>query len=137
MQFFSKKQNPEEDPQTTKEILAEFKKVKEKCQRLSRQVKDLEEKNRQNISKVGVVRFNPFEGFGGNQSFSLAILDDNNRGAIITSLFSRDGNRVYAKPVDNGESQYPLSKEEKQAIEIAQNNKSEIRISKSETNSKS
>lgn len=120
MQFFSKKQEVEEEPQNIEEILIEFKKVKDKCQRLSRQVKDLEEKNRQNISKIAVIRFNPFEGFGGNQSFCLAMLDGNDCGTVVTSLLSRDGNRIYAKPIKNGESQYPLSKEEKQAIETAQ-----------------
>ena len=135
MSFFSKKQEDKE-PQNVEEILAEFKKVKDKCQKLAAKVDRLEEKNRQSISKIGVVRFNPFEGCGGNQSFSLAILDDEKRGAVITSLFSRDGNRVYAKPIENGQSSYPLSEEEKQAIEAAQNNKFEYRISKSETNSK-
>lgn len=132
MHFFSKKVANKE-PQNIDEILAEFKKVKDRCQKLSRQVKELEEKNRQNISKVGVVRFNPFEGFGGNQSFSLAMLDDNGRGAVITGLLSREGSRVYAKPLENGASTHPLSKEEKQAIEIAQ---SAINPKSQEPNSK-
>ncbi len=120
MAFFSKKQS-EREPQNVDEILAEFKKVKDKCQKLAAKVDRLEEKNRQNIGKVGIVRFNPFEGFGGNQSFSLAMLNENDCGVAITSLFSRDGNRVYAKPIKNGESQYALSKEEKEAIALAQN----------------
>ncbi|HOI97880.1 MAG TPA: DUF4446 family protein [Candidatus Pacearchaeota archaeon] len=120
MAFFSKKQS-EGEPQNVDEILAEFKKVKDKCQKLAAKVDRLEEKNRQNIGKVGIVRFNPFEGFGGNQSFSLAMLNENDCGVAITSLFSRDGNRVYAKPIKNGESQYALSKEEKEAIALAQN----------------
>ncbi|MFZ3099990.1 MAG: DUF4446 family protein [Minisyncoccales bacterium] len=120
MAFFSKKQS-EREPQNVDEILAEFKKVKDKCQKLAAKVDRMEEKNRQNIGKVGIVRFNPFEGFGGNQSFSLAMLNENDCGVAITSLFSRDGNRVYAKPIKNGESQYALSKEEKEAIALAQN----------------
>ncbi len=119
MRLFSKKQA--EEPQNIEEILTEFKAVKKQCQKLAGEVKSLKEENRQNINKIGVIRFNPFEGFGGNQSFSLAMLDADNRGAVITSLFSRDGNRVYAKPIENGASPYPLSKEEKKAIEIAQN----------------
>ncbi len=118
MNFFSKKQI--EEPQNIEELLAEFKAVKKQCQKLAGEVKSLKEENRQNINKIGVIRFNPFEGFGGNQSFSLAMLDADNRGAVITSLFSRDGNRVYAKPIENGVSSYPLSKEEKEAISIAQ-----------------
>lgn len=74
-----------------------------------------------NVNKIGMVRFNPFEGFGGNQSFSLAILDGNDNGAVVTSLFSREANRVYGKPVKQGTSEFKLTEEEKKAIEIAQN----------------
>ena len=70
----------------------------------------LKEENVANVDKVGMVRFNPFEGIGGNQSFSLAILDGNDNGAVVTSLFSRDGNRVYGKPIKTGTSEFPLPK---------------------------
>ncbi len=67
--------------------------------------------------KVNVLRFNPFEDIGGDQSFVLAILNNNNDGAIITSLHNRDITRIYAKPIKNGEGDnITLSKEEKLAI---------------------
>jgi len=119
MSIFSKK--PAEEPQNIDEILEQFKELKNQHKALSEEMKTLRAESIRNISKVGVVRFNPFEGFGGNQSFSIAILDGENNGAIITSLFSRDGNRVYGKPVKNGTSSYPLSEEESKAIEVAQN----------------
>lgn len=69
------------------------------------------------ISKVGLVRFNPFDDIGGDQSFTLALLDHNNSGVIITSLHTRENTRIYAKPVKNGEGQsMSLSKDEKLAI---------------------
>lgn len=68
------------------------------------------------ISKVGVVRFNPFKDTGGDQSFAIALLDSKNNGVIISSLYSREGTRVYTKPVAKGISDYHLSEEEKQAI---------------------
>ncbi|PIW74802.1 MAG: DUF4446 domain-containing protein [Candidatus Portnoybacteria bacterium CG_4_8_14_3_um_filter_44_15] len=68
------------------------------------------------IQKVGVVRFNPFKETGGNQSFSIALLDSKDNGLVISSLFTRQGTRIYAKPVKNGKSTYQLSKEELEAI---------------------
>jgi len=56
---------------------------------------------------------------GGDQSFSLALLDKRNSGVVITSLYAREGNRVYGKPIKEGTSEYPLSEEEKKAIEEA------------------
>jgi hypothetical protein len=73
------------------------------------------------VHKVGVVRFNPFKEVGSNQSFAIALLDSKNSGTIISSLHTREGSRVYAKPIENGDSLlYPLTEEEKQAIVLAQ-----------------
>jgi len=71
------------------------------------------------IQKTGIVRFNPFNGIGGNQSFAIALLDEKNNGFIISSLFTQEGNRVYAKAIKNGKSEHSLSEEEKEAIEKA------------------
>lgn len=71
------------------------------------------------VQKVGMIRFNPFGETGGNQSFALAMLDNYNSGVIILSLYSRDGVRIYAKPVKEGKSEYQLSKEEEESLQIA------------------
>jgi len=120
MSFFQKKQT--EEPQNIDQVLEQFKELKEQYQSLAKEVENLKKENLKNINKVGMVRFNPFEGMGSNQSFSLAILDGNDRGAVITSLFARDGNRVYGKPVRQADSEFKLADEEKQAIALAQNN---------------
>ena len=120
MSLFPKKQAKE--PQNIEEVLSGFKEMKEEFRSLKKEVEKLRKENIQKVDKVGVVRFNPFESLGGNQSFSLAILDGQNNGAVVTSLFSRDGNRVYGKPISNGASEFQLSDEEKQAMDIAQNN---------------
>jgi hypothetical protein len=73
------------------------------------------------IHKVGMLRFNPFKEVGSNQSFSIALLDGKDSGAVISSLHTREGARVYAKPIVHGNSQsFPLTEEEKQAIHAAQ-----------------
>ena len=72
------------------------------------------------LHKVGMVRYNPFKDIGGDQSFSIAFLDDENNGMIISSLYSRDGVRVYAKSIQKGECEkHQLTKEEIMAISIA------------------
>lgn len=81
--------------------------------------KDLQKISDISITKVGVVRFNPFKDTGGDQSFVIALLDSNNNGVVLSSLYTREGTRVYTKPIEKGDSTYHLSKEEKQAIEKA------------------
>ncbi len=71
------------------------------------------------IQRVGLVRFNPFDDTGGDQSFAIALLDGAGSGVVISSLFSRSGNRIYAKAIQNGQSKYPLTTEEEQTIQQA------------------
>lgn len=71
------------------------------------------------IQKVGMVRFNPFGNVGGDHSFSIALLDSKDNGVVLSGLYLREGARVYSKPVASGKSEYPLSDEEKQALEKA------------------
>ena len=66
--------------------------------------------------KISVVRFNPFGDTGGDQSFTLAVLDAHNSGYVLTSIHGREGTRVYVKPIDYGKSKYTLSSEEQQAL---------------------
>jgi hypothetical protein len=73
------------------------------------------------IHKVGIVRFNPFQDTGSNQSWSLALLDGNATGVVISSLLSRESAHVYGKPVVQGQARdFPFTTEEKRAIELAQ-----------------
>ena len=105
------------------EVFSEIKKLEEKLKKLSSEIEKLKERERKNFRKLSLLRFNPFREMGGNQSFTLVLLDEENNGFVITSLFGKDGSRVYAKPVVGGNSNYPLSEEERKAIEIAKNEK--------------
>ena len=71
------------------------------------------------FSRIGLVRFNPFEDTGGNQSFALALLDDHGDGFIASSLHTRNLTRVYAKGVAGGRSEAALSAEEAEALRMA------------------
>ena len=75
-----------------------------------------EQRLQRSVQHKGMVRFNPFKDVGGDQSFSLALLDEAGDGVVISSLYARDGVRVYGKPVTAGASAYQLSEEEHKAI---------------------
>lgn len=80
------------------------------------EIKNLNDICKTTIQKVGVVRFDPFNEMGGKQSFAVALMDAENNGFVISSLFVQEGNRVYAKALKQGKSDYVLSKEELEAI---------------------
>ncbi|MEZ8220983.1 Protein of unknown function (DUF4446) [Candidatus Fervidibacteria bacterium JGI MDM2 JNZ-1-D12] len=71
------------------------------------------------LQRVGLVRFDAFDDIAGQQSFSVALLDNEGNGVVITSLFGRTESRCYAKPVIQGNSPHRLSEEEMAAIRQA------------------
>ena len=75
------------------------------------------------IQKMGFVRYNPFGNTGGDQSFCLCLLDENNHGILLTSLHTRQQTRIYTKLISAGKSadSAQLSKEEAQCIKKAIN----------------
>lgn len=113
------------EPENFEELISHFKKLEETQKKLLEEFENLKKESQFCIQKVGIIRFNPFKEVGGDQSFSVALLDKNDSGVVITSHYSREGNRVYGKPVDKGQSKYLLSKEEKEVINKAQEIKNE------------
>lgn len=88
--------------------------------RIVQEVNQLGTLTKLSFQKSSLVRYNPFEDTGGDQSFVIAILNGNNSGVVISSLHSRAGTRVYAKQVVSGKPEsHDLSKEEKEAVEKA------------------
>ena len=79
----------------------------------------LERDLRRAFSRVGLVRYNPFEDTGGNQSFALALLDDHGDGFVMSSLHARNQTRVYAKGVRAGQPDSAMSSEEQEALRTA------------------
>ncbi len=72
------------------------------------------------IQKYALMRFNPFEDAGGDQSFVIALLDAKDNGVVISSLHSRNGTRVYAKSVTGAKAaSHQFTKEEKEAVDKA------------------
>lgn len=79
----------------------------------------IEARSQRSLQHIGMVRFNPFEDTGSDQSFAIALLDDRRDGIVISSLHGRANTRIFAKPVANGASQHNLSAEEAEAIRVA------------------
>lgn len=82
---------------------------------ISNQINNLAQKG---LHKFSVIRFNPFKDLGGDQSFVVTLLNNDNDGLVISSMHTREGTRVYSKPLLSGDSEkYELTEEEKQAIQ--------------------
>jgi hypothetical protein len=79
----------------------------------------VEARSHRSLQHIGMVRYNPFEDTGSDQSFAIALLDDRRDGIVISSLHGRTNTRIFAKPVANGTSEHNLSGEEAQAIRVA------------------
>lgn len=97
-------------------------KVKGEVKIIKSHTSKLDEKIKSSIQRVGMIRYNAFDDMGSDLSFSVALLDDNNTGIVISNLYGRNESITYGKPVINGESDYKLSIEEIQAIDRAKRN---------------
>lgn len=87
---------------------------------LNNRITQLEKNSQFYIQKVGLVRFNPFNDTGGDQSFILSLVDSEDTGVVISSLHTRNGTRWYAKRVENAKGvDHELSAEETKAIRQA------------------
>ncbi len=77
------------------------------------------------IQKFAALRYDAFDDISNNLSFSLALLDAEDTGYIITSIYGRESSNLYIKPVINGKSRYTMSNEEtlvyEKALEIYEN----------------
>lgn len=99
------------------EQLGETKALDQEIQELFEISNRLRDLGMKSIHKTALLRFNPFKEVGSNQSFCVALLDGKNSGTVISSLHTKEGTRVYAKPVVLGqESSFPLTEEEKATI---------------------
>lgn len=100
--------------------------LSEKSNLLNDNLRNLEEKVAANLVRGemhlqnwALVRFKAFQNTGSDQSFALALLDAAGDGVVISSLSGREESRVYCKPVERGQSVYPLTDEEKEVITTA------------------
>ena len=110
---FGKKKN---QTATIKELAKQVRLLEEHLKETTNDLASLKQVQEKAISKVGLLRFNPFGEIGGNQSFSVALLNNEDSGVVITSHYGKDTQRIYAKFITKGKSEYSLSKEEEKVI---------------------
>ena len=79
-------------------------------------LKRLTEEQKSCLQRVGLVRFDAFEDVGGEQSFAVVIMDAEKNGVALSSIYSRNDVRVYAKALANGSGAHKLTAEEQKAI---------------------
>lgn len=116
---FLKKLFPREDGDLrTKlsEVLEVLVEVERRDKILSRNIRQVALEGLKHIQEVSVLRYNPYGDIGGDQSFSIAILNGLGTGFILTSLHTRSGTRIYTKLIEEGKSTIKLSKEEEQVL---------------------
>jgi hypothetical protein len=71
------------------------------------------------LARTAIVRYDAYETAGGRQSASVALLDANRSGVVLSAIQGRDYARVYIKELDQGKAAVALSPEEQQAVERA------------------
>ncbi len=82
-------------------------------------IRKINKKIKKNYQKVGIIRYDAFQEMGGNLSFALTMLDEEDSGWILNSMHSREGCYTYVKEIVKGESYIELSEEEKDSLEHA------------------
>ncbi|MGB9553759.1 MAG: DUF4446 family protein [bacterium] len=95
-------------------------KVAKENEELNSRLSLLEHRSQRFLQGTALERYNAFPDTSGDLSFSLAVLDAQSNGWVITGLYGRESYRIYAKPIKKGISTYPLTEEEKKAIEKAE-----------------
>jgi hypothetical protein len=116
--FLGKKAKDLEDTIVSLENnITELKKTKDIIQK---DIAIINTKLKKSIRGLETIRFNPFPDQGSNQSFAIGMLNEENDGLVISSLYSRERMSVFAKPIKNGKSEYELTAEEKEVLKKAQ-----------------
>ncbi len=94
-------------------------KIEEKEDEINKHLVTIDERLSKSVRSVETLRFNPFIDAGSNQSFAIALMNDEGNGVVLSSLYARDRMSVFAKPIIKGKSEFELSSEEKEVLNKA------------------
>lgn len=100
-------------------LVEDNKSLKITADRNRKDIRTLYKKMESAYQKMGLVKYDAFHQMGGQLSFSLALLDENNNGFIINSVHSTEGCYSYTKEIKDGVCPISLGKEEAEALEMA------------------
>ncbi|MDQ0190941.1 DUF4446 family protein [Alicyclobacillus cycloheptanicus] len=95
--------------EAVEELRSEFETLQSEVQRMRKQL-------RHKVSTPQVMRYNAFAEQGSDLSFSIALVDDEENGVVISSIYGREESRTYAKPIKGAVSTYPLTAEEQAVL---------------------
>lgn len=98
------------------EWLSRIQGIESENRKLKTYIQGIEKKQRKCIQKVEMKRYNSFEDMGGDLSYAVALVDEDNDGILLNGLHSRDGSYSYGKPVKDGKSTYTLTVEEQEVL---------------------
>lgn len=93
--------------------------IKAAAEKNKKDIRELYKNMESAFQKVGIVKYDAFQQMGGQLSFSLALLDENDNGFILNSVHSTDGCYSYTKEIKNGQCSITLGEEEKEALDMA------------------
>ncbi|MCD6323006.1 MAG: DUF4446 family protein [Clostridiales bacterium] len=85
-------------------------------EKMEKSIGVLNYERRKNIKKVGHIRYNSNPDIGGNLSFSVVLLNEENTGVIFTNIHMMEGSSLYLREVENGECEITISEEEKEVL---------------------
>ena len=118
-QSFMKGKNGKSMEQSVIDRFAAFDELEQTVRENSEDIDKIYKKIKRHYQKVGIVRYDAFHEMGGNLSFALTMLDENDNGWIFNAMHSREGCYTYIKEIVKGESYIELSEEEQQCLEKA------------------
>ena len=104
---------------TIMDMMDEMEKLQAKDRASKDAMKQLSKQIKSSFQKFGYVKYNAFKGMGGNLSFVIAMLDNNNSGFVLDVVHSREGCYIYLKEVEEGATEVLLGGEEQEALEQA------------------
>jgi len=94
-----------------------LKEIETNQEKIDKHLVTIDNRLNKSIRNIETLRFNPFVDAGGNQSFAVALLNDEGNGVVLSSLYARDRMSIFAKPIINGKSPFELTSEEKSVLD--------------------
>ena len=95
--------------------------IKASAEKNKNDILTLYKKFESTFQKIGIVKYDAFNQIGGQLSFSLALLDENDNGFILNSVHGAEGCYLYTKEIKNGMCEISLGDEEREALNMAMN----------------
>lgn len=93
--------------------------IKNSIEKNKKDIHALYRKFESSLQKVGIIKYDAFDQIGGKLSFCMALLDENNNGFILNSVYGAEGCYTYTKEIKNGNCETSLGQEEEKALSIA------------------